>query len=448
MTGGGPLRRLALHDPLFRNGFALVLNVGLTTLLGVAFWVVAARQYTAEDVGRGSALVAALLLLSNIGQLGLANGLVRFLPAAGAHGAGLLRRGYAFSALASACLGAGFALLAPALSPELAFLGAGPVPVLAFASAVVVWSVFALQDAAIIGLRRAVWIPVENSGYGLLKLALLLPLAVLVPGVGVFVAWVLAAVVLLGPVNAALFRRWLPRHAATADTDQQPVHRLRDLLRFITFDYAGQVCFMAATSALPLLVVALLGAASNAHFYIAWTIAVSLDLLSVTLTQSLTVEAALRPARLPDLLRRLLPRLVLLQAGAVTVLLLGAPLVLSLYGPGYEAEATTPLRLLALAVLPRAVVVVTIAVLRVRRRTRRILAIQAVTGAGVLGLAAVLAGPWGLTGVTFAWLATQTVLALVLLPALARLVRAGTGAPAAPLSPAPEPVGPRSGEPA
>lgn len=438
----GSVRRLGMDDPLFRNGLALILNVGLTTVLGVAFWVVAARLYSAEDVGRGSALVAALLLLSNLGQLGLANGLIRFLPASGTHAAGLVGRGYRASALASGCLGVGFALLAPHLSPDLAFLADGWVPVLAFAAAVVVWSVFALQDAAMIGLRRAVWVPLENGAYGAAKLALLVPFAVLAPDIGVFVVWVLGALLLLAPVNVALFRRWLPLHAPVDPSQGAPVRRLRDLFRFVTLDYAGQMCFMAATSALPLLVVATLGAVSNAHFYIAWTIAVSVDLLSINLSQSLTVEAALAPGRLSHLLRRLVPRLAILQLTTVTLLVAGAPLVLALYGQDYVAEATTTLQLLALAVLPRGVVIVVLAVERVRRRPGHILVIQAATAAGVVGLSLALTGPWGLAGVGAAWLITQSVLALVLLPRLVGLVRERAGGPLSGDRSSPEGAGP------
>jgi O-antigen/teichoic acid export membrane protein len=445
---GRSLQRLGLHEPLLRNGYALVLNVGLSTVLGMAFWLVAARHYSAADVGRSSALVSALLLLGNFAQLGMVNGLIRFLPTAGRHTGRLLSRTYLLSGLLAVVLGLAFTSLAPRLSPELGFLHDDLFPALAFSVAVLVWAIFALQDAAIIGLRRAVWIPVENGVFGVLKLALLLPFAALVPGIGVFAAWVLAAAVLLLPVNIALFRFGVPRHALATPPDGHAVHRLRSVLRFVSVDYAGQVCFMLATSALPLLVVAMLGTESNGHFYIAWTIVVSLDLLAINLAQSLTVEASLQPERLPALLRRLLPTLAILIGTAVTVLFAGASLLLSIYGQGYVEEASTPLRMLALAVLARAVIVVCLAVARVQRRPGRILLVQATTAVGVLGLSAVLAEPWGLRGVAGAWLLTQVAIALVLLPGLVRLARTRTPAPE-PLSPRPVPTlrAPRPGGP-
>src|SRR5688572_30893849 len=77
--------RLTEHvgQPLLRNGYALVLNSGTTAVLGMGFWVLAARRFSVEEVGVSSALVASLALLSTIAQLNLSSILARFLPTAG-----------------------------------------------------------------------------------------------------------------------------------------------------------------------------------------------------------------------------------------------------------------------------------------------------------------------------------------------------------------------------
>src|SRR3954468_8018528 len=148
----GPERRgIGGGSELLRNGYALVLNVGLTSGLGVAFWVLAAREYSVGDVGRGSAMVSALITLSPRGQLNLPSGLLRFLPRAGHQGARLVARGYATAALACVLLASGFLLAAPHVSSRLDFLPDSALMVTAFCGAVVVWSVFALEDAAMSG---------------------------------------------------------------------------------------------------------------------------------------------------------------------------------------------------------------------------------------------------------------------------------------------------------
>ncbi|HEY8318219.1 MAG TPA: hypothetical protein VIG76_05265 [Amnibacterium sp.] len=426
MTGArgltGPFRRW-LDEPLLRNGYALVLNVGLTTLLGVAFWVVAARLYRTEDVGLGSALVSALLLISSFGQLGIGLGLPRYLPVAGARAGGMLARAYLVTGLVAAVAGLAFAFLAPGLSPEFAFLGRSPWFVPAFCGAAVVWTVFALQDSAIIGLRRSVWIPLENSAYGVLKLALIVPFALVLPQLGVFAGWVLAAAVVSIPVNIALFRRWAPAQVRVGVAEGTGVSGLWEMRRFLAFNYGGQVCYIASTTVLPLIVAAQLGATENGYFYIVWTTATSADLVSINLAQALTVESAVDSRRLAEHLRRVVPQVLALQGAAALVVLVFAHLLLSIYGPAYADHAAMCMRLVMISLLPRAVIVLSIAVARVRNRLGHILVVQAVCTAGTLGLAIVVARPWGLTGVALAWLVTQSVVAAVLLPGLFRSMR-------------------------
>ena len=50
------LRRIRadLRDPLLRNGYALVANVGITSVLGFAYWIIAARLYPPNISGSGT----------------------------------------------------------------------------------------------------------------------------------------------------------------------------------------------------------------------------------------------------------------------------------------------------------------------------------------------------------------------------------------------------------
>src|SRR5438874_12154329 len=60
-----PRDRLALlaGDPLLRSAYSLMLNVILTSALGVAFWILAARIFPSDIVGRDSALVSAMVTI-------------------------------------------------------------------------------------------------------------------------------------------------------------------------------------------------------------------------------------------------------------------------------------------------------------------------------------------------------------------------------------------------
>src|SRR5439155_1593360 len=62
---GAPLRRLRedWRDPLLRNGYALIVNIGATSLLGFLYWLLAAHLYPRSTVGLGSAAINLMQLL-------------------------------------------------------------------------------------------------------------------------------------------------------------------------------------------------------------------------------------------------------------------------------------------------------------------------------------------------------------------------------------------------
>jgi hypothetical protein len=78
------LQGVALRTPLYRNALALVINSGVTSLIGVAYWTLAARLTTPDVVGLNAALISAMVALATLSHLGLEGALGGFLPRAGA----------------------------------------------------------------------------------------------------------------------------------------------------------------------------------------------------------------------------------------------------------------------------------------------------------------------------------------------------------------------------
>lgn len=167
-----PVRR-DLRDPLTRGAYSLMLNSVLTALAGLGCWMAAARLRTPHQVGQDGALVTAMVTLASVCQLNIANALTRFLPRAGTRTRRWIVGGYAIAGGVTTAGALAFVLAAPALSHQLAFLRSDRLLAVAFVAASGLWTTFALQDAVLIALRRAPWIPLENALFGLMKLALL-----------------------------------------------------------------------------------------------------------------------------------------------------------------------------------------------------------------------------------------------------------------------------------
>ena len=72
-------------DPLSRNGYALIANTGATGISGLLYWVLVARLYPTDTVGRATAAYAAMNLLAGFTALNFNGALTLFLPRAGRH---------------------------------------------------------------------------------------------------------------------------------------------------------------------------------------------------------------------------------------------------------------------------------------------------------------------------------------------------------------------------
>ena len=187
-VAAGTKRHLA--DPLFRNAYALMFNAGATGALGVVYWILAARNYDAADVGRSSAAIAAMMLLSGLTAVGLTGMVSRFLPRAGPATGAFVLRTYLASALVAGTASVGFLLTLEHWGPSYSGLN-GAAAGLGFTISVIAWGIFTLQDAVLPALRSAVWVPIENIVFGVAKIALVIGLAAAAPGAGVFLSWVI-----------------------------------------------------------------------------------------------------------------------------------------------------------------------------------------------------------------------------------------------------------------
>ncbi|MDQ6779134.1 MAG: hypothetical protein M3071_23575, partial [Actinomycetota bacterium] len=165
--------RAHLQVPMFRAGYALVLNEGVTSLLGFAYWLIAAREYTPRVVGINTAAISAMMFIAGVAQLNLMSALVRFLPVMGEARRRFIAGCYAVAACASVLCAALFLLGVHFWAPALHALGSSAPMILVFVAATVAWCVFNLQDAALTGLGAATIVPIENGVYGIAKIVLL-----------------------------------------------------------------------------------------------------------------------------------------------------------------------------------------------------------------------------------------------------------------------------------
>ncbi|WP_181257427.1 phosphotransferase [Pseudaminobacter soli (ex Li et al. 2025)] len=400
-----------LHSPLIRNGYALIASAGLTSVLGLLYWILAARLYSPEQVGVAAALISTMMTLGNIAQLNLENVLNRFLPVAGKGARKVVLLAYFGAATASFCLSLVTVYSVGWFIDEASFLRAEPLAAGAFVLASVAWTLFALQDSVLAGLRQSTFVPIENTIFAVSKLVLLIIFSgSSVLGSGIYAAWVLPLPFLLAFANWFIFRRFLPRHTLVSRPDAELDRKT--IAAYFGWDYIGTMASMTAIGVAPLLVFHVSGSAALARYYLAWQIAYSLYLIGRSMGVSLLTEVGFEQHKIRSLMAEALIYTMVPLASAVILLVAGAPYLMQLFGDSYGHDATLLLQIGALACLPWGWVTLSLAVARAQGRTILVAVAELITCAIVLGGGSILLKRYGVVGMSVAWLIAHSTVAI------------------------------------
>ena len=411
------LRRL-LTGRLMGNAIALMISSGGTSVLGVVFWGLAAHLATATVVGRTTAEIAAMMLLSNLAQLSFQSIFERFLPVAGVRTRAFVQRAYVMCVSVALVLTTAYVV---------AGFGVGYLPVawwgrVLFVLAVGTWTVFVLQDSVLVGMRASKFVPVENLLFAVAKLALLPLLLRASSTQGIFLAWTLPVVVAIAVVTWYIFSIRIPAHAsATRASEELPGPR--ELFVLAGAQYATMVFTVFTPSLVSLIVIQRLGAVANAHYYIPSLFLVGLMLVTWSVARSFLVEAAHEPDHLRHHANTAIRGMALVVVPAVAVGVLLAPELLRAFGREYADTGVTLLRMLLLSLPLYAINFLYSSFAWYDRRVWR-MAVANVATAGVY-LAVVLAtiGRLGINAIGVASLVASGLEGAYFLPQLVRRYR-------------------------
>jgi O-antigen/teichoic acid export membrane protein len=399
--------------PQHRDGLALVLSSGLTSVIGLLYWVVAARLFPPEIVGVNNTLISTMTLIGVAAQLNLGNALLRFVPVADRSARRLVFTCYVVGAVAAAVAGGVFALGAGWWAPELQRAVGGGALTAFFVLSTPIWTVFVIQDYVLTAVKRATIVPLENLVFSLLKIGLLGVGALIAFGGSIAVSWVVATALIVLAISAYLLRV-LPAPAPGEPRGVSPV-RPRTVARFVSADWTGGLFTNAVEFGLPLLVLVTLGAEQAATFGVSWAIAYGLYLVSHGMGQSLVAHVAADPAALDSARRSTVTRSLALVLPAALVIVPGAGLILSIFGAHYAATGTALLALAALSAVPNVIVTAALFGARVQQQRSVLIGVPAAIAVLVIPPALVLMPAFGLAGVGIALLVGQSVVAAVIL---------------------------------
>ena len=384
----------------------------ISSLFGLAFWIVAARFYTAEDVGLASALISAGSLLAIIANLGLGYGMIRFLSQSGKNANSLINSCLTVSGLASVVAVLIFLGGLDLWSPALLYLRQSPAFFITFMIFTAGTVLIALVGDTFVAERRASLSLANSLIRGLLRLPLPIILMTLsLHALGIFVSHVISLVVVL-LISVFLFLPrvrpgYCPRFTVSWEL-------IRGVWRFSFTNYIAVFLLATPNFILPIMIINLLGAEINAYFYIAWMIGFLLCNIPSATSRSLFAEGSYDEQRLWTNAWRSLKLTFLILVPCVTLVLILADKLLLFFGSSYSENATTLLRVVGLSAFPFAVNSVYLGIKRVEKKLTTIIALASFTAIATLVPSYFLLPRMGINGAGITWLVTQGIIAMAI----------------------------------
>jgi len=394
-NGAGRWRRIT-GDSLLANSAYLMASTGVLAVGGFVFWVLAARLFTAAEVGHATAAVGVATVLSAASLLGLHVAIIRFLPSADDPTSTLNSVTTAVVAV-GATASVGYVAFVGLGTSTMSWVAGSAATAAVFVALVVSGAVGFVWENAFVAHRRSEWVLAKNAVVAVGRVAAL-PACVIFGAAGIVGAYAAATVASLALAAVVLGRRFGYRVRPALHRQQ-----LRAMAGFSFGNYLGVFCLSLPVQLAPLVLASRLGSESAAHFYVPLMVATVVYVVPVAVAQTLLAEAA---AGGPLRIAKPAAAIAAVALPCIVVLVVAAPQILSIFGAEYATAGTTVLRVLALGVPGVALAQVGTTVLNVADRLRLVVGLAAFHAAAVLG--GVAAGTrWGLDGAAFGWTAGQ-----------------------------------------
>ncbi|MBN2387849.1 MAG: hypothetical protein JXB85_12595 [Anaerolineales bacterium] len=396
---------MRVKNYLVSNTFYMFAYTISSSGLNAVFWWLAARLYSPDLVGLAVVLISMAQLLTTTAHLGMNFGLIRFLQET-------REKGKLLSTVLVTCisLGAGLGLvtilIGPYVSSSLLALHGNLSTAIYFLGLVIFMAIFQLSNPILVAINKA------DVFFGLSLAILLSRLILLLWGSSTQNSFslLLAFSVPMFITGSFVLFFYLPRHvpgfSLRLGLDKVLWKKIRD---YSLSSFAGNILHDLPYQIIPQVIANFGGLADAAYFYIPWTLSGLVITFSGTLSQSLFIEGATRPASFQrNQTKVLLASLAITSAGIIGLYLVG-PFLLALFGPEYANLGMPILRILGLSVLPAAVVYHRVAILRVQNRTGEIIFIYGLIlslwAAFTFGLPIDLTASW----ISWCWLGAYLV---------------------------------------
>lgn len=407
---------------LVRSAASLVSTSVVTSGLGFVYWTVAARMFSASDVGEAATAIAAMSLIAQFTVLGFGTALVFKLPTMATGRARLV------STAAAVCVivGGAVAVLCGVVLPDsfvgLPGVGHDVATTLLFAGGIGAHSVAMMLDSALLSVAGGGIQLGRNIIHAVAKLILLVIFALTLHrygSVGIYTSWFIATVGSIVAVGVWMLRKYR--------TSLRSLWPRPSVLRGLQFEAAQHhllnLALVVPFFAMPIVANVILGSEQAGYLYATWSLAGFVFVLPIAMSMALFASGAKDSSTiLMEFRFTLRNAMAACLAANLLILPLGGP-VLSIFGPAYAENGRLVLIILCIGGLGMVIRDHHVAVARITGKVGREAVLMTGLGACELIGAAVGASRGGLIGLSLGWLAAVALEVVVCTPLVWRAYR-------------------------
>jgi len=405
------LKELKLHlqDPLFKNSYFILFTSGSINFFGFLFWIIAARYYTANDVGLATAIFSISQLICVFSSLGLSYSLIRYYNQLDNRNE-MINSCLSLVALSTMIITLVFLLGIKYWAPALIIIRDNYLLLISFVSLTIFYSIFNLQSNIFIAVRSAKLSFFQNLIYNILRLPL--PIVFISFGIlGIISSWTIATFIAFLFGGVFLIPKVLPGYKRIPKINKKII---KEIMPFSFGNYISGIFNSFPIMILPLMIVNILDVENAAYYYVAWSIAVVFSTISSAVTTSLFAEGSINVEEQFHLnvLKSIKYIFFLLIPTTIFIFLVGNKLLL-FFGQPYSGHATMLLWLFSIGNIPFAINQIYLTIKRIQVDIKPIIYVNAFTMIFMIVGSYFFLTTIGLVGIGISWIISQGLVALI-----------------------------------
>lgn len=407
---------------LVRSAASLVSTSVVTSALGFVYWTVAARMFSASDVGEAATAIAAMSLIAQFTVLGFGTALVFKLPTMASGRAELVSTAVVVCAVVGGAVAVACGVLLPDSFVGLPGVGHDLFSTLLFAGGIASHSVAMMLDSALLSVAGGGIQLGRNVIHAVAKLVLLAVFALTLHRYGsmsIYASWFVATV---GSIAVVVV--WMLRKYRTSLRNLWPqLSALRGLQFQAAQHHLLNLALVVPFFAMPIVANVILGSEEAGYLYATWSLAGFVFVLPIAMSMALFASGAKDSSTILMEFRFTLRNAMAACAAANLLILPFGGLVLGIFGPAYAENGRMVLIVLCVGGLGLVIRDHHVAVARITGAVGREAVLMVGLGACELTGAAIGASRGGLIGLSLGWLAAVAVEVVVCTPLVWRAYR-------------------------